>query len=444
MSFPFRSGLQPAVFNRLVEHVRSITERFPDRRTGDNTQYSMADAAMGACSVFFMQSPSFLDAQRPLQVTKGCNNTQTLFGLAQIPSDNHIRNLLDGVPPSALFPVFSSITDGLNAAGHLAVYRSISGDLLVALDGTQYFVSPKIHCDQCSVKQHKNGTTTYSHTAITPVIVAPGNPRVMPLEPEFITPQDGHKKQDCENTAGQRWLLQHGRRYSALGVTILGDDLYCNHPLCEAMLADGLNVILVCQPDAHKTLYEYVDGLEATQDTHTHKVERRKGKRTVTDTYRWVKQVPLRDGDDALLVNWCELTTTDDNGKVIYKNAFATNHAITAGNVADIVRDGRARWKVENENNNTLKTKGYHLTHNFGHGKRHLSSLLATLNLLAFSFHTLLALFDSNYQLIRQFLPRKTCFDDLRALTRYLCFDKWEALMTFMMKGLELEAPDTG
>ena len=223
----------------------------------------------------------------------------------------------------------------------------------------------------------------------------------------------------------------------------MGDDLYCNQPLCEAMLAEGLNYILVCKPDSHKPLYEYVGGLEVTGDVHTRKVARCKGKRTFTDTYRWVKQMPLRDGGDARLVNWCELTTTDDNGKVIYKNAFATNHAITANNVADIVRDGRARWKVENENNNTLKTKGYHLTHNFGHGKQHLSALLATLNLLAFSFHTLLELFDSNYQLIRDFLPRKTFFDDLRALTRYLCFDNWEALMTFMIKGLELEAPDT-
>ncbi|MCK5188444.1 MAG: ISNCY family transposase [Methylococcales bacterium] len=443
MSFPFLADLKPSLFNRLVEHLRSTTERFPDTRIGDNTKYSMADAAMGAFSVFFMQSPPFLDAQRTLQVTKGCNNTHTLFGMAQIPSDNHIRNLLDGVPPSELFPVFSSITDGLNAAGHLDVYRSINGDLLVALDGTQYFVSSKIHCEQCSVKHHKNGTVTYSHTAITPVIVAPGNPRVIPLEPEFITPQDGHEKQDCENTACKRWLLQHGRRYSALGVTILGDDLYCKQPLCKAMLADGLNFILVCKPDSHKTLYEWVAGLEVTQGVHTRKVVRRKGKRTFTDTYRWVEQVPLRDGKDALKVNWCELTTTDDSGKVTYKNAFATNHAITVGNVADIVRDGRARWKVENENNNTLKTKGYHLTHNFGHGKQHLSSLLATLNLLAFSFHTLLELFDPHYQLIRQFLPRKTFFDDMRALTRYLCFDNWEALMMFMMKGLELKAPNT-
>ena len=111
--------------------------------------------------------------------------------------------------------------------------------------------------------------------------------------------------------------------------------------------------------------------------------------------------------------------------------------------MAEIVAAGRARWKVENENNNTLKTKGYHLTHNFGHGKQHLSALLASLNLLAFLFHTLLDLLDSSYQRIRRFLPRKTFFDDLRALTRYLCFQNWQALMAFMTEGLELHPPDT-
>ena len=444
MSFPFRFGLNPSTFGQLVEHLRSVAEQLPDTRPGDNTLYSMADAALGAFAVFFTQSPSFLDAQTTLQLTKGCNNTRTLFGMEQIPTENHIRNLLDGVAPSEFFPVFSSIVDGLDESGHLQAYRSINGDLLIALDGTQYFSSTKIHCAQCSVKNHQNGTTTYSHSAITPVIVASGNPRVIPLEPEFITPQDGHEKQDCENAAGKRWLGQHGRRYGALGVTILGDDLYCKQPLCQALLEQGLNFILVCKPDSHKTLYEWVTGLEATGGVQTLQVKRRKGKRTFTDTYRWVNQVPLRDGQDALEINWCELTTTDDKGKVTYKNAFATNHAISTDNVAQIVGDGRARWKIENENNNTLKTKGYHLTHNFGHGKHHLSALLATLNLLAFGFHTLLELFDSSYQHIRQFLPRKTFFDDLRALTRYLCFDSWQALMAFMVKGLELQAPNTG
>jgi hypothetical protein len=100
-----------------------------------------------------------------------------------------------------------------------------------------------------------------------------------------------------------------------------------------------------------------------------------------------VSQVPLRDGDDALMVNWCELTTTADDGKITYHNAFATNHPITAANVAEIVRAGRTRWKIENENNNTLKTKGYHLTHNFGHGKHHLAARLSHKKLLKIQYN---------------------------------------------------------
>jgi len=85
---------------------------------------------------------------------------------------------------------------------------------------------------------------------------------------------------------------------------------------------------------------------------------------------------------------------------------------------------------IENENNNTLKIKGYNLKHNFGHGKKHLSSLLMTFNLLAFLFHTLLDMMDSKYQLVRCKLPtRKTFFDDIRALTRYICFESWHGLL---------------
>lgn len=113
----------------------------------------------------------------------------------------------------------------------------------------------------------------------------------------------------------------------------------------------------MCKPDSHKAPYEWVAGLAATEDVQTLTVQRRHGKRTETDTYRFVSQVPLRDGDDALPVNWCELSTTGQDGNVLYHNAFATNHSISSANVAEGVRAGRARWKVENENNNTLKPR---------------------------------------------------------------------------------------
>ena len=100
----------------------------------------------------------------------------------------------------------------------------------------------------------------------------------------------------------------------------------------------------------------------------------------------------------------------------------------------EIAAAGRCRWKTENENHNVLKTKGYHLEHNFGHGQQHLAALLLTLNLLAFLFHTVLQLADAPYQQIRQQRgTRKGFFQDLLALTKYLWFESWTALIEFML-----------
>jgi hypothetical protein len=206
-----------------------------------------------------------------------------------------------------------------------------------------------------------------------------------------------------------------------------------------------LHFILTCKPDSHKALYEFVDGLSKLNKMRTVIVNRKQGKKHYTDTYRFVNQVPLRDSIDALEVNWCELVTTDTTGKVVYKNTFVTDHLIKDNNVIDIVAAGRARWKIENENNNTLKTKGYNLEHNFGHGGQYLSQTLFTMNLLAFLYHTVLHFVDRAYQLIRETLgSRKTFFNDLRALTKYTYFDNWNHLMQFMMQGLKIIPPDSG
>ena len=424
------------LFDTIVGSFRQRLSSLPDKRTGKNTRYGMEDAALSAFSVFFTQTPSFLAYQRMMEGSKGKSNAQSLFGVHRIPSDNQIRDLLDAVAPEQVFPVFEEILQVLAEKGQLEGFRSVADTLLIAIDGTEYFSSSQIHCSACSKRTQKSGETRYCHSVITPVIVAPGQPHVIPLVPEFIVPQDGHDKQDCENAAAKRWLSQQGPRLSALNVTVLGDDLYCHQPLCQQLLDQQFNFILVCRPESHITLYEHLEGM----DLPTLTTKRWTGKVEETYSYRYLNGVPLKDGKDALLVNWCELTVTRPDGKVTYKNSFATNHILSDENVADIVLAGRTRWKVENENNNTLKTKGYNLEHNFGHGKQHLSSCLATLNILSLLFHTLLELLDLKYKLLRSHLPtRKTFFDDLRALTRYMYFDSWDHLLTFMLDGLELD-----
>jgi hypothetical protein len=78
----------------------------PDKRQGSNIHYPIADIGLAAFSIFFMQHPSFLAFQRTLHTNQGKDNTQTLFNMESIPSDNHIRRMLDGVPPSHFHSVF--------------------------------------------------------------------------------------------------------------------------------------------------------------------------------------------------------------------------------------------------------------------------------------------------------------------------------------------------
>jgi hypothetical protein len=434
MSAPF--GPNALTFSDVVKQLCTTLETFTDRRTGKNSNYTMTDAGLSAFSVFFMQSPSFLDFQRTMQETQGKNNAQTLFGVFQIPTDNHIRSLLDAVEPAAVYPLFDFIVDGFQCAGVIDSFRTADHRLLLALDGTEYFSSQKLHGPCCSSKTHGNGKVSHSHTVVTPVLVNPGSDKVIPLAPEFVRPQDGHEKQDCEINAALRWLESRGSQYAALGTTVLGDDLYCHEPFCRALLAKGLEFILVCKADSHKTLYEWVDDLDRNGIVKSVVRTRWTGKRHETDSYRYVSAVPLRNADDALTVNWCEITTRTADGKALYRNAFATSMAVDDANVAEVVASGRARWKIENENNNTLKTKGYRFEHNFGHGQQFLSSLLATLIMLAYLLHTLLDLMDDKFCLLRQTLPsRKRLFDDMKALTTYLCFDSWEHLLDFMLEG---------
>jgi hypothetical protein len=204
MSAPF--GSPGLTLSHIVKQLRTTFERFADPRRGKNTRYTMADAALSAFSVFFMQSPSFLEHQRTVQETQGKNNAQTLFGVYQIPTDNPIRTLLDGVEPTAVYPLFTSFFRGLYQEGIVDRYRALGNTLLLALDGTRYFSSQKIQCACCSTQSHANGPVTYCRSVVLPVLVKPGLDKVIPLAPEFIQPQDGAAKQDCELNAAKRWF----------------------------------------------------------------------------------------------------------------------------------------------------------------------------------------------------------------------------------------------
>jgi hypothetical protein len=376
--------------------------------------------------VFFMQSPSFLAHQRVLAAGHGRSNCQTLLGMAAIPSDNHIRQMLDGNTPAAFDGLFVTAVEAVAAAGGLSTFQRLDGRVLIALDGTEHFCSRKIGCPQCSHRRRSDGGVEYFHSFLAASLVAPGHTQVLPLMPEFITPQDGAAKQDCERAAAKRWLARHGTHFAGLRPVYLGDDLYACQPIASAIRDTGGNFILTCKPSSHQTLAEYLTGVDLTEHR---RIVRHRGKST-TYVYRWLTQVPLRASDDALEVNWFSIEILNDKGRRTYSNSFVTDLPVTAGTVADLAACGRARWKIENETFNVLKTNGYNLEHNFGHGKLTLASLLVTFNLLAFAFHTVATLSVLAWRnAVAARGTRHDFFQHLRTVTAYIIFPDWQILL---------------
>jgi hypothetical protein len=418
------------IFGKLLGSLEAAGEKIPDqRRSSGNLTYQLLDAIKSAFAVFFFQHPSLLDFQKAMKKRKKRNNVETLFGATEIPSDNQIRTLVDGIAPESLGEAFEGTLRTAEEAGAIKPYRVLDGGVLLALDGLWYYSSQEIHCEHCLSRSHGEGTTYY-HSAVAGAIVRPGSNQVLAVMGEPVRNGDGREKQDCEREAGKRWLLAHGPEYQWLKATLLGDDLYSDQPFCQAVLAQKMRFLFTCKAESHPWLSETVEQSFLEEQ----EVKKGDGRHNQISTYRWINGVPLRDSKDALMVNYLYMQIRNEKtGKAGYTNSWVTDKEITAENVELLASCARARWKIENEHHNVLKNRGYNLEHNFGHGKEHASEIFLLLNLLAFQFHTIVELCDEEYRKARaSFGRRDSFFQHMQAALHYALHESWRDFLIFV------------
>ena len=183
-----------ALRKALSEHFSKID----DRRQSGKVDYSLHDCLMSAFAMMFFQDPALLAFQKRMQDSIQKNNLNKVFAVTDIPSDTHIRDVLDSLLPSVLEGIFSDFLHRLQRGKHLANYQFLDDMYLVPIDGSEYFSSEKINCPHCLVTKSK-GKQRYHHQILQAVIVHPDQRQVIPLLPEQISNNDGTKKQDCEH-----------------------------------------------------------------------------------------------------------------------------------------------------------------------------------------------------------------------------------------------------
>jgi hypothetical protein len=425
-------------FSALRKELSKLFVQIADSRQAGKVDYSLHDCLMSALAMMFFQDPSLLSFQRRMHDNMQCSNLKTMFAVEAIPKDTPLRENLDALASDALSPAFEIFLQRLQRGKQLEAYRVLNHWYLIGLDGSQYFSSEKIHCPGCLTYKGAKGPLRYSHQILQAVMLHPHMRQVLPLFPEAVANTDGASKQDCEINAAKRIVPKIRSAHPKLPITITADGLYSKQPFIDALKQAHMSFILVAKPADHKTLFEWVHELDGLGQG---------GQLQLTDNkarhhrYRWLNQVPLNGSRNADEVNFFEYWLQVDQ-KVTYHNSWVTDITVDKTNVVELVQAGRARWKIENETFNTLKNQGYHIEHNFGHGKQHLSMNFFVLNVLAFYIHQILELSDRAYQYCRsKFSSRQEYWNNLRAAIHIMLFRDYEHLLCNMADPPEIRAP---
>jgi hypothetical protein len=425
-------------FSALRKALSALFEQIDDTRQAGKVDYSLHDCLMSALAMMFFQDPSVLSFQRRMHDRLQSSNLKAMFAVNNIPSDSALRQTLDAVPTEAIHPAFSMLLQRLQRGKQLVAYKLESKHHLIALDGSQYFSSNNISCPNCLTYQGKKGPERYSHQILQAVMLNPHMRQVLPLAPEPVANTDGNTKQDCEINAAKRIIGKIRSAHPKLKITITADGLYSKQPFIDVLKTNRMSFILVAKPTDHKILFQWVDELDGLGQGGRLQLYDDKGRRHV---YRWVNQVPLNGSRDADQVNFFEYWLHAKQ-KVTYHNSWVTDIHVDKNNIVELVRAGRARWKIENETFNTLKNQGYHIEHNFGHGQQYLSNTFFVLNLLAFYIHQILELCDKGYQYCRsKFSSRKEYWNNLRAIIRIMLFRDFDHLLRNVADPPEIRAP---
>ena len=413
----------------LISIIHKQFSKIPDpREFTKNVTISITDHLMSGFAIFGLKCPSLLDYDRKRFDNVVAQNLRDLYHVNNPPSDTYLRERLDHVPPDHIRPAFKKIFAFFQRGKGLEEFEYLDGHVLISGDGTGHFSSGNVCCPQCCVKEHQNGTKSYYHQMFGACVVHPNKKNVIPLCPEVILNQDGNSKNDCERNACKRFLENFRREHPHLKAILIEDGLSSTAPHIRMIEEFRLKYILGAKPGDHQFLFEQLD---ASEDTRYHEIRTDDG---YLHQYRFLNAASLNKSNKDVRVNILEYRQTDPKGKEL-NFSWVTNILISTINVEKIAIGGRARWKIENETFNTLKNLGYNFEHNYGHGKKYLSTVLCLLMMLAFLIDQVQEISCSLFQKCKKFAGTyRGLWITMQTLFRYVRVVDWESFYLMIAK----------
>ena len=496
------------LFGTIYHEFKKIKP--PQELAARKNPISLTDCLMSGLAVFSLKFPSLLKFDERREEDKIKHNLKTLFHVQQTPSDTYMRERLDEVVPESLRKAHKKIFSHVQRGKLLEEFTYLEDRYLLPGDGTGFFSSNTVHCDNCCVKHHNrchikfllqlpkdlsgymkntyllvqsdndkeawkiyyinnekqieeidisiiNGLNdillnkarkeltsqdrelaiesvsvyyrsiypdekiTYYHNMFCAAIVHPDKKIVLPFVPEPIMKTDGDTKNDCERNASKRLYADVRREHPHLRFIVVEDGLASNVPHLTDLNALDMKYIIGAKPGDHTFLFDLAN--KSVCEEYSNKTED-----GTTHRYKYINQVQLNNSHPDFKVNFLEYWETDKKGNVQYFS-WVTDIMITNDNVYDIMRGGRANWRIENNTFNTLKNQNYHFGHNFGHGNKNLSTVFGILMMLAFFVDQVQELACQLFKKARaKYKSRTSLWDEVLVMFKGFLIPNWEFL----------------
>jgi hypothetical protein len=279
---------------------------------------------------------------------------------------------------------------------------------------------------------------TYSPQMLGAALIHPDRRAVIPLMPEPMVKHDGTEKNDGERHAAKRLIVKLRQDHPHLKLIVTEDSLSSNAPPIQVLQDHNLHYILGVKEGDHASLFEHVAAAEqAGRVTYYDRDDAETGLR---HRFRFVSDLPLNEAHADLRVNFLECWEWD--GDQVQHCSWVTDLCVHKGTVYQLMRGGRARWRIENETFNTLKNQGDHFEHNDGHGSQHLSVVFAVLMMLAFFVDQVQPLCCPLFQAVWAKLgSKRRLWERMRALFYDDALDSMRHLFEALLYGWKKTAP---
>jgi len=332
----------------------------PDPRLSERIIYSKEHLFYLGLSMFLFHCGSRAQLENERRTEVFYRNLLALSGTdeeraATAEAMNYLMETMDPLGGMELMP--GEMTNHLIRSRVLDRFRNSDGEFMVAVDGVHLYTRKGRYPG--AVYKEIDGEIHSCYCALEAKLVTEDG-MGFSLATVFIENEEKYVKQDCELKAFYRLAEVLKERFPRLPIRLLLDGLYPNKNVLDICEKNRWSYFITLKNDCLPLLSK--DAEEQMLDCPEQSVDH-SSEPGVHQHLEWAVNLKHEGRRTHLLV--CKETRIADQGIETTKFAWLTDSRPDKNNAAELAKEARCRWKIE-EMFNVQKNGGYELEHNFG------------------------------------------------------------------------------